>query len=63
MDVNKLHEGMLCATRQGCGWVVSVDREHRKLRLQDQFDKHEFEVDFSAVLEDPQVHNPEDGYY
>ncbi len=51
MDVNMLHEGMLCTTEQGCGWVVSVDRRQRKLRLQDQFDKHEFEVDFASVLQ------------
>ncbi|WKE66037.1 hypothetical protein PVT67_01960 [Gallaecimonas kandeliae] len=63
MDYSKLHQGALCATRQGNGWIVSVDWKRHKIKLQDQKDRHEFEADFSALLDEPQVHNPEDGYY
>ncbi|EKE67168.1 hypothetical protein [Gallaecimonas xiamenensis] len=63
MDINMLHQGALCCTRQGTGWVVAVDRENRIVRLKDQKDSHMFEVDINAVMDEPQIHTPEDGYY
>ncbi|WP_157953579.1 hypothetical protein [Zobellella maritima] len=63
MDISRLHSGMLCATRKGPGWIMSIDQEHHSLHMKALRDKREFDVDIDEVLDDPQVHNPEDGYY
>lgn len=63
MELSRLHSGMLCATRKGPGWVMSIDAEHHRLHLKAQGEEREFDVDLDDILDDPQVHNPEDTYY
>ncbi|EKE67742.1 hypothetical protein [Gallaecimonas xiamenensis] len=63
MDTNLLHQGTLCLTRNGAGWIMEVDREHHKLRLKNHIDGHEFVADFDDVIDDFHAPAPEDEWY
>ncbi|WKE66036.1 hypothetical protein PVT67_01950 [Gallaecimonas kandeliae] len=61
MDTNWLHQGTLCCTQAGTGWIMKVDREHHTLRLRNQLDGHEFEVDFDEVIDERPTQDPDLG--
>lgn len=63
MDLSKLHTGMMISSKKGDGRIVSIDREQHTVEVLDFIDQHKFEVGFEDIRDDPQVHNPEGGYY
>ncbi len=63
MELERIYPGKLCASSKGYGKVTSVDAEHHSVHMADFLDNHDFEVDIDEVYDDPQIHNPEDGYY
>jgi len=63
MDVSTLHTGMMISSKKGDGKIISIDREQHTIQVIDFIDNHEFEVGFENIKDDPQVHNPEGGYY
>ncbi len=63
MDFSKLHPGMMISSKNGDGEIISIDRERHTVQVRDFIDNHEFEVEFESIKDDPQVHNPEGGYY
>ncbi|MCJ8315367.1 MAG: hypothetical protein MJK11_20665 [Pseudomonadales bacterium] len=63
MDLSKLHTGMMISSKKGDGHIISIDREPHTMQVIDFMDNHEFEVGFEYIKDDPQVHNPEGGYY
>ena len=63
MDLSKLHTGMMISSKKGDGRIISIDREQHTVQVLDFIDNHEFEVGFEDIKDDPQIHNPEGGYY
>jgi len=63
MDVSTLHTGMMISSKKGDGKIISIDRVQHTIQVIDFIDNHEFEVGFENIKDDPQVHNPEGGYY
>ncbi len=63
MEFKDIHIGMECGSKKGSGTVTWIDGSTRTIYMADTSNNNSFEVNFTEIIEDPQAHNKEDGYY
>ena len=63
MEFKDIHIGMKCGSKKGSGTVTWIDGSTRTIYMADICNNNNFEVSFTEIIEDPQAHNKEDGYY
>lgn len=63
MEFKDIHIGMTCGSKKGSGTVTWIDGSTRTIYMADMQNNHNFEVNFTDIIEDPQAHNKDDSYY
>ncbi len=63
MEFKDIHIGMKCGSKKGSGTVTWIDGSTHTIYMVDSNNSKNFEVNINEIIDDPQVHNKEDGYY
>ena len=63
MEFKDIHIGMKCGSKKGSGTVTWIDGSTHTIYMVESNNSKNFEVNINEIIDDPQVHNKEDGYY